>query len=79
MKNQGTAAAGPFTVTIYNGSAVRDSVGFAGLAAGASATMPYSSGSCEGNWAAVADSSNVVPESNEGNNTRNNLDQVPIC
>jgi hypothetical protein len=28
---------------------------------------------------AVADSSNVVPESNEGNNTRTNLDETPIC
>jgi hypothetical protein len=80
VKNQGTAAAGAFTVTIYNGSAVRDSVEFAGLAAGASATMSYDSASCEGNWAAVADSSNVVPESNEGNNTRTNLDgPAPIC
>jgi hypothetical protein len=79
VKNQGTAAAGPFTVTVYNGPAVRDSVQFAGLAAGASATMTYTSGSCDGSWTAVADSSNVVPESNEGNNTRTNLDETPIC
>ena len=79
VKNQGTAAAGPFTVTVYNGSTPRDSVQFAGLAAGASATMTYTSGSCEGNWAAVADSGNVVPESNEDNNTRTNLDEAPIC
>jgi hypothetical protein len=79
VKNQGTAAAGPFTVTVYNGSTVRDSVPFAGLAPGASATMTYTSGSCEGNWTAVADSGNVVPESNEGNNTRTNLDETPIC
>ena len=78
--NQGTAAAGPFTVTVYrDGVFVRDSVQFARLAAGASATMTYRSGSCSGTWAAVADSANVVPESNEGNNTRLNLDETPIC
>ena len=80
VKNQGTTAAGPFNVTVYNGAAVRDTVRFtAGLAAGASATMPYTSGNCEGNWAAVADSLNEVPESNEDNNTRINLDEAPIC
>ncbi|HEX6582058.1 MAG TPA: CARDB domain-containing protein, partial [Thermoleophilaceae bacterium] len=80
VKNQGTAAAGPFNVTVYNGAAVRDTVRFtAGLAAGASATMPYTSGNCEGNWAAVADSLNEVPESNEDNNARINLDETPIC
>ena len=55
VKNQGTAAAGPFAVTVYNGAAVRASVQFAGLAAGASATMTYMSGSCDGGWTAVAD------------------------
>lgn len=79
VMNQGTAAAGPFTVTVYNGVAVRDAVQFARLAAGASATMTYRSGSCSGTWAAVADSANVVPESNEGNNTRVDLDETPIC
>jgi CARDB/PLAT/LH2 domain len=79
VKNQGTAAAGPFTLTVYNGAAVRDSVVFPGLAAGASATLAYSSGTCDGNWAAVADSSNVVPESNEANNTKVNLDEAPVC
>ncbi len=79
VKNQGTVAAGPFTVTIYNGATVRDSVQVAGLAAGSSATLPYTSGSCDGSWTAVADSSNVVPESNEENNTRVNLDEAPIC
>ena len=34
---------------------------------------------CEGTWSAVADSSNVVPESNEGNNTRTTFDEAPIC
>jgi hypothetical protein len=79
VKNEGTAAAGAFYVRVYNGSSVRDTVLVPGLAAGASATMPYSSGNCEGNWTAVADYTNVVPESNEANNTRVNLDETPIC
>ena len=41
VKNQGTAAAGPFYVRVYNGAAVRDTVLRPGLAAGASTTMPY--------------------------------------
>ena len=52
---------------------------FAGLSPGASATLAYSSGSCAGSWTAVADSNNVIPESNEGNNTRVNLDEAPVC
>ena len=79
VKNQGTAAAGPFYVRVYNGAAVRDTVLVSGLAAGASATVPYTSGNCEGFWTAVADYTNVVPESNEGNNNRVNLDETPIC
>ena len=34
---------------------------------------------CEGTWSAVADSANVVPESNEGNNTRMGFDVAPVC
>lgn len=79
VKNQGAVAAGPFTVTVYNGPTVRDSVQFAGLPAGASATQAYTSGSCNGSWTAVADSSNVIPESNEDNNTRETLDEEIIC
>ena len=82
VKNQGIAAAGPFTVTVYKDSTVRDAVQFAGLAPGAWATMTYEGNSvpCEGSWVAVADSSNVVPESNEGNNTRTNFDPpFPVC
>jgi hypothetical protein len=76
VKNQGTAAAGPFYVNVTD----RDTVLFAsGLAPGASATVSYNSGSCYGTWSAVADSTNVVPESNETNNTRYNLDEAPIC
>jgi hypothetical protein len=83
VKNQGTAAAGPFTVTVYKGAVSRASVQFVALAPGASATMSYDGGGasiCDGiSWSAVADSSNVVPESNEGNNTRTNFDEAPIC
>ena len=82
VKNQGTAATGPFTTTVFQGSTVRATVPFAGLAAGASATMNYTSNGgiiCEGTWSAVADSSNVVPESNEGNNTKTAFDDTPIC
>ena len=80
VKNQGTAATGSFTVTVYNGATVHGSVQFAGLAAGASATMTYTGGNpCAGPWTAVADSDNVVPESNETNNTKANLDGEYIC
>jgi hypothetical protein len=81
VRNQGTAAAGPFTVTVYQGSTPQASVQFAGLAAGGSAAMSYTGGAspCDGTWSAVADSSNVVPESNEGNNTRTNFDEPVIC
>jgi hypothetical protein len=81
VKNQGTAATGPFTVTVYQGSTAQGSAQFAGLAPGASATMSYTPGAspCEGTWSAVADSSNVVPESNESNNTRTNFDEPVIC
>ncbi len=81
VKNQGTAAAGPFTTTIYQGSDARASVAFAGLAAGASATMNYDgmASPCEGTWSAVADSGNVVAESNEGNNTKTFFDVPPVC
>jgi subtilase family serine protease len=68
---------------VYEGSTVRASVQFAGLAPGASAAMSYDGSPgvpCSGGtWSAVADSSNVVPESNEGNNTRTNFDDVIIC
>ena len=82
VKNQGTAAAGPFTTTVYQGPAVRASVQFAGLAVDASATMSYKGNAATpvtAPGAAVADSSNVVPESNEGNNTKTGFDVAPIC
>jgi CARDB protein len=83
VKNQGTAATGPFTTTVYQGPTARASVQFAGLAPGASATMSHTGGGngCDGStWSAVADSSNVVPESNEGNNTQTFFDPPgPIC
>ena len=61
---------------------MRASVPFAGLAAGASATMSYTAAAAPvtGTWSAVADSSNVVPESNESNNTRTSFStHHPIC
>jgi hypothetical protein len=82
VKNQGTAATGSFTTTLYKGPTARASVQFAGLAPGASATMNHAGGEngCDGStWSAVADSSNVVPESNEGNNTKTFFDETPIC
>jgi subtilase family serine protease len=57
-------------------------VQFAGLAPGASATMSYTAAGnlCDSTWSAVADSSNVVPESNEANNTKTFFDPPgPIC
>jgi hypothetical protein len=75
VKNQGTGPAGAFNVNVTG----RDTVRFAGLAAGATATMSYDSHSCDGTWSAVADSLNEVPESNESNNTKTNLDEAPIC
>ena len=69
VKNHGTAAAGPFYVRVYNGAAVRDTVLVPGLAAGASTAVVYNSGGCDGFWTTVADYTNVVPESNETNNT----------
>lgn len=77
VKNQGTVAAGPFTVDVTGRGTARFE---SGLATGASGTMPYDPpGPCEGNWSAVADSLNEVPESDETNNTRNELDENPIC
>ncbi|HEX2103523.1 MAG TPA: CARDB domain-containing protein, partial [Solirubrobacteraceae bacterium] len=64
VKNQGGAAAGPFTVTLV-GVGTQE---FDGLAAGASATRTYNT-SCEGGTGeARADSTNQVDESDEGNN-----------
>jgi hypothetical protein len=83
VKNQGTAATGSFTTTVYENATARASVPFAGLSPGASSTMSYTpnGGTICGatSWSAVADSSNVVPESNEGNNTRTNFDEPVIC
>jgi hypothetical protein len=78
VKNQGTAAAGPFYVRVYNGAAVRDTVLVSALAAGASAAVAYNSGGCDGSWTTVADYTNVVPESNETNNTWNGVEPF-VC
>ena len=52
---------------------------FTGLAAGASATMNYTSNGgiiCGRHVECRGDSSNVVPESNEGNNTKTAFDDT---
>lgn len=65
VKNQGTAAAGAFSVAVPGGGIVR----IAGLAAGASMTAPYTTGNCNlADYRATADSRNEVAESNETNN-----------
>lgn len=68
VKNQGNAAAGPFTVTV---------AGFMppvrlteGLAAGASETRTFGSGCFAGDYTATADSLEEVAESSEVNNTK---------
>jgi hypothetical protein len=63
VKNQGNAAAGPFTVRV-NSSLL---VPFGGLAAGASATYAYGSG-CGSVMTVFADTYNDVIESDEANN-----------
>jgi hypothetical protein len=74
VKNQGTAAAGAFYVRVYNGALVRDTVLVPGLAAGASTAVAYMSNGCDGSWTTVVDYTNVVPESNETNNTWNGVE-----
>jgi hypothetical protein len=63
VKNQGTAAAGPFAVTL---TGVGD-FAFSGLGAGATATRSYSV-ACEAVHEATADSNSQVDESDETNN-----------
>jgi hypothetical protein len=65
VKNQGTAAAGPFRVSVVSPtSTTNDS--YSGLAPGQSATASYTRG-CEGREVR-ADTLNQVSESNESNN-----------
>ena len=65
VKNQGTAAAGPFVVTLVNAGTQN----FDGLAAGASVTRTYNTNNCSGGTdEARADSTFIVDESNETNN-----------
>ncbi len=65
VENQGTAAAGSFDVAVPGGGRVRIN----GLAAGASVTSGYTTGTCFlAEYRATADSNNEVAESNETNN-----------
>ena len=73
VRNQGTAAAGAFRVTVLGFPPIL----LTGLAPGAEATRTYASGPCgEGTYTATADSLNQVAESNELNNVRT---AVVIC
>lgn len=69
VKNQGGAAAGPFTVTVAQMGQPTQTLQFpAGLAAGAQQSRTFS-GTCEGPLAtAVADAGGTVDESDEANN-----------
>jgi len=66
VSNQGTAAAGPFSVEVVNFGAFS----FTGLAAGGRETRTYASGCAAGTLEARADYLNQVVESNETNSTR---------
>jgi hypothetical protein len=72
VRNQGTVAAGAFSVLVTG----FPPVAIAGLAAGAEVTRNYTSGCTQGFREARADYLNQVVESNEANNTRS-ID--PIC
>ena len=71
VKNQGNAAAGPFSVSATNYPALRSQ----GLAAGASQTF-VGPGCVEGNYHAFADTMFEVAESNENNNS---ADTLQVC
>jgi subtilase family serine protease len=75
VKNQGTAAAGAFTVSVPGGGIVR----IAGLAAGASVTSAYTTGNCNlSDYRATVDPGNAVTESDETNNV-SGLTVTLIC
>ncbi len=75
VKNQGTAAAGAFNVAVPGGGVIRIN----GLAAGASASSGYTTGTCFlTDYRATADSSNEVVESDETNNV-SGLTVTLIC
>jgi len=65
VTNRGDAASGAFNVTVIGWGVVR----FTGLAPGESRQLTYYTGtSCGGDYRAVADSQQEVPESDEANN-----------
>lgn len=71
VRNQGAAAAGPFSVSVTQMGLPTQTIQFpAGLAAGAQETRTFT-GTCEGPLAtATADSAGTVEESDETNNAR---------
>jgi hypothetical protein len=72
VKNQGTAAAGPFDVSATTFPAIRNP----GLAAGAEVTYQSMHGCAGGDYHGVVDAAGEVAESNENNNTK---DIQQIC
>lgn len=73
VRNQGTADAGAFTLTVSGWGSVR----LPGLASGASATVQYYNGTgCGGDYRALVDSAQEVAESDETNNARELLGVV---
>jgi hypothetical protein len=66
VKNQGAAAAGPFTVTVSG----EGSFPIDGLAPGASATRTFRTTCFVADWLATADAPGQIPETDETNNTR---------
>lgn len=73
ITNTGTAAAGPFNLTVTGWGVVRSG----GLAAGASQPLNFYGGTnCGGDYRAFVDSQNEVVEQNEFDNARENLGVV---
>ena len=80
VKNQGQGTTAPFQVRITNTTQESLLVPFGGLAAGASATQPYSCTPIGGRgFSATADSASEVFESDEDNNTFSPQTIVPCA
>jgi hypothetical protein len=74
VKNQGAAAAGPFTVSVSG----EGSFPIAGLTPGASQTVTYRTLCGQTTWLATADPAAQIAETDETNNTRS-YTQPEIC
>jgi photosystem II stability/assembly factor-like uncharacterized protein len=70
IKNNGQAAAGSFTVTVNN---IQQSVNGLGIGE----TIPLFFPNPTNPVTAIADSTNLIPESNEANNTRSEMVPIP--